>query len=79
MTFKQYIYLNENKVDTNDIIRKGKKIALSTMNPLAGHYYVDYKDEAWWIKGNTALNQGDTKEFIKKVKAGKLRFVELIK
>lgn len=78
MTFKQYIYLNENKVDTNDIIKKGKKIATDTENSQAGYYYVDYKDEAWWIKGNKALNQGDTKEFIKKVKAGKIRFVKLL-
>jgi len=81
MNFKQYMYLNstikENAVEnTFIIIKKGRKIATDTENP--GHYYVDYNGETFWIKGNRALNQGDTKEFIKKVKAGKIRFVKLI-
>lgn len=72
---KLYFSENLNEENTNDIIRKGKKIATDTEN--IGHYYVDFEGETFWIKGNKALNQGDTKDFIKKVKAGKIRFVKL--
>lgn len=84
-TFKQYFregsdpwYKDMSVTDVaQTVARKGEKIADSDLNP--GEYFTVYKGEVWEIKRRHAINRGEVKAWIKKVKAGKFRFVKNLK
>lgn len=70
-------HLLESRKIINDILKKGKKIAVNPLNK--EEFYFDVDGTTWFVSQSGSLtNHGDTKDFIKSVKNNKYRAKLLI-